>query len=150
MRMPSRRRASARGDGAASGLPLQITFRHMDHSAALESRIRALVSRLEKFDARITHCHVVIAPPPRHRRHGALYDFHIDIGLPEKVIAVRRARSGAPAHDDPFVALRDAFRAARRKLEDYRRTRRGEIKNHSQPPRVRRARANAGKVSQRK
>ena len=110
----------------------------MDPSPALASRIRTLVSRLEKLHAHITHCHVIVAPPPRHRRHGALYDFHIDIGLPERVIAVRRARVGEPAHEDPFVALRDAFRAARRKLEDYRDTRRGDIKSHSQPPRVRR------------
>jgi len=132
------RRPSGKAGRSDAGLPLQITFRHMDPSPALATRIRALVLLLAKFDARITHCHVVVAPPPRHRRHGALYDFHIDIGLPEQVIAVRRARSGAPAHEDPFVALRDAFRAARRKLEDYRRTRRGAIKNHSQPPRVRR------------
>jgi len=126
----------ARADTA--GLPLQITFRHMDCSPALATRIRALVSRLEKLEARITHCHVIIAAPPRHHRHGALYDFHIDIGLPDRVIAVHRARSGARSHEDPFVALRDAFRAARRKLEDYRLTRRGHIKSHSQPPRVRR------------
>ncbi len=148
MSRPARRGPPASVGRTEAGLPLQITFRHMDRSAALESRIRALVSRLEKFDAGITHCHVIIAPPPRHRRHGARYDFHIDIGLPDQVIAVRRARAGAPAHEDPFVALRDAFRAARRKLEDYRRTRRGDIKNHSQPPRVRRripaARAKAG------
>jgi len=136
----SRRRASAATNPTEVGLPLQITFRHLDHSAALESRIRSLVARLEKFEARITHCHVVVAAPPRHHRHGALYDFHIDIGLPDHVIAVRRARSQAATHEDPFVALRDAFRAVRRKLEDYRRTRRGDIKNHSKAPRVRRRR----------
>jgi len=135
MNASSERTADARS--ADPALPLQITFRRMDPSPALERRIRALVSRLEKFDARITHCHVIVTPPPRHRRHGARYDFHIGIGLPDEVIAVRHARSGAAAHEDPFVALRDAFRAVRRKLEDYRRTRRGDIKNHSQPPRRR-------------
>ena len=140
MSTASRRRSSEGTNPAGVGLPLQITFRHLDHSAALEGRIRALVARLEKFEARITHCHVIITAPPRHHRHGALYDFHIDIGLPDHVIAVRHARSGAAAHKDPFVALRDAFRAVRRKLEDYRRTRRGDIKNHSQPPRARRRR----------
>ena len=137
----SRRASSAAGsasDSATAGVPLQITFRHLDHSPALESRIRVQVGRLEKFHARITHCRVIVASPPAHRRHGALYDFHIEIGLPDEVIAVRHARSAAPAHQDPFVALRDAFRAARRKLEDYRRTRRGEIKSHSRAPRVRR------------
>jgi len=124
--------------GLGATLPLQITFRHMEPSPALADRIRTLVSRLEKFDARITHCHVIVAPPPRHSRQGALYDFHIDIALPDQVIAVRRAHAAAPAHKDPYVALRDAFRAARRKLEDYRRTRRGDVKNHSQPPRIRR------------
>jgi hypothetical protein len=138
MSASSRRRRSADGGRADVSLPLQITFRRMDPSPALASRIRMLVSRLEKLHAHITHCHVIVAPPPRHRRHGALYDFHIDIGLPERVIAVRRARAGEPTHEDPFVALRDAFRAARRKLEDYRHTRRGDIKSHSQPPRVRR------------
>lgn len=138
MSASSRRRRADEGGQTRISLPLQITFRRMDPSPALASRIRTLVSRLEKLHAHITHCHVIVAPPPRHRRHGALYDFHIDIGLPERVIAVRRARVGEPAHEDPFVALRDAFRAARRKLEDYRRTRRGEIKSHSQPPRVRR------------
>jgi hypothetical protein len=137
MSASSRRRRSADGSRASVSLPLQITFRRMDPSPALASRIRTLVSRLEKLHAHITHCHVIVAPPPRHRRHGALYDFHIDIGLPERVIAVRRAGAGEPAHEDPFVALRDAFRAARRKLEDYRHTRRGDIKSHSQPPRVR-------------
>jgi ribosome-associated translation inhibitor RaiA len=139
MNNPSRRKNSADAVSTPSSLPLQITFRHLDHSAALESRIRALVSRLEKFDAHITHCHVIVASPPRHHRHGALYDFHIEIGLPDQVLAVRHARCGAAAHKDPFVALRDAFRAVRRKLEDYRRTRRGDIKRHSRPPRRRRA-----------
>jgi len=138
MSAASRGKARSGTEGTGTGLPLQITFRHMEPSLALADRIRTLVSRLEKFDARITHCHVIVTPPPRHRRRGALYDLHIDIALPEQVIAVRHAHAGAAAHADPYVALRDAFRAARRKLEDYRRTRRGDIKNHSQPPRVRR------------
>jgi ribosome-associated translation inhibitor RaiA len=127
--------ATAARDQVGS-LSLQITFRHMLRSPALAARIRTLVSRLEKFDARISHCHVIVAAPPSHRRHGGLYDFHIEIGLPDQVIAVRRARSGTAAHEDPYVALRDAFRAARRKLEDHRRTRRGDIKNHSRAPRA--------------
>jgi ribosome-associated translation inhibitor RaiA len=136
MNAASRRRGDVRS--ADPALPLQITFRQMEHSPALERRIRTLVSRLAKLEARITHCHVIVTPPPHHHRHGSRYDFHIGIGLPDRVIAVRHARSGAAAHEDPFVALRDAFRAARRKLEDYRRTRRGDIKSHSQPPRMRR------------
>jgi ribosomal subunit interface protein len=105
-------------------LPLQITFRHMDASPALEARIREFAARLEKFSAQIISCHVIVEPTPQHRRHGGPHEFHIDITLPDEKIAIRHAHPGDPAHEDAYVALRDAFHAARRKLEDYERKRR--------------------------
>ncbi len=108
--------------------PLQVTFRHMDPSAALEARVRKLISRLDKFSTHMLRCHVVIEPPSHHQRQGALYDFHISITMPDEEIAIGRARPTDPAHEDPYVALRDAFRAARRKLEDYERKRRRDVK----------------------
>ncbi len=103
---------------------LQISFRQMKPSPALEARIRELAGRLEKFGGDITRCHVIVEPVPHHQQHGRLYDFHIDITLPGEEIAIRRAHAADHAHEDPYVALRDAFRAARRKLEDYERKRR--------------------------
>jgi len=113
--------------------PLQITFRHMEPSAALEARIRELSCKLERFSEHITRCHVVVEPPARHQHRGFLYDFRIDITLPAEEIAIRHAHPADHAHEDPYVALRDAFRAARRKIQDYERKRRVEIKRHSQP-----------------
>lgn len=112
-------------------LPLQITFRHMDSSPALEARIRELASRLEKFSAHITRCHVLLEPPAHHQHQGVLYDFTIDITLPDEEIAIRHARPGDHSHEDPYVALRDAFRAARRKIEDYERKHRHDVKSHT-------------------
>jgi len=114
-------------------LPLQITFRHMDRSPALEARIRELAARFDRFSEHIMRCHVIIEPLPHHQHQGALYDFRIDITLPGAEIAIRHARPADHAHEDPYVALRDAFRAARRKLEDYERKRRGDVKSHVQP-----------------
>lgn len=114
-------------------LPLQITFRHIDPSPALESRIRELASRLEKFSAHIMRCHVIVEPAAQHQHQGVLYDFRIDITLPDEEIAIRHAHPADHAHEDPYVALRDAFRAARRKVEDHERKRRGDVKSHSQP-----------------
>ena len=118
---------------AGMRLPLQITFRQMDASPALEARIRELASRFARFSEHITRCHVIVAPQPRHQHHGRLYEFHIDITLPDAQIAIRRASPRDAAHADPYVALRDAFRAARRKLEDYERRRRLDVKSHSRP-----------------
>lgn len=114
-------------------LPLQITFRHMEPSPALEARIRELVARFDKFSRHIMRCHVILEPLPGHQQQGALYDFRIDITLPDEEIAIRRARTADPAHENPYVALRDAFRAARRKLQDYERKRRGAVNTHSEP-----------------
>jgi cold shock CspA family protein/ribosome-associated translation inhibitor RaiA len=114
-------------------LPLQITFRQMDPSPALETRIRELASRLDRFATHIMRCHVIVEPLSHHAHQGSLYDFHIDITLPGEEIAIRRARPADHAHEDPYVALRDVFLAARRKLEDYERRRRGAVKAHTGP-----------------
>lgn len=114
-------------------LPLQITFRHVDPSPALEARIRQLASKLDRFSEHIMRCHVIVEPPAHHQHQGALYDFRIDITLPDEEIAIRHAHPADHAHEDPYVALRDAFRAARRKLEDYERKRRGDVKTHTEP-----------------
>lgn len=113
-------------------LPLQITFRNVDRSPALEARIRELAMRLEKFSAQIVRCHVIVETTPHHHHQGGLYDFHIDITLPDAEIAIRKAHPIDHAHEDPYVALRDAFRAARRKLEDYERKRRRDVKAHTE------------------
>lgn len=109
-------------------LPLQITFRNMDPSPALEDRVRKLAAELDKFSAHIMRCEIIVERPHRHHRQGTLYDFHIRITVPDAEIAVRRAHPATHAHEDAYVALRDMFRAARRQLEDYERKRRGEVK----------------------
>jgi cold shock CspA family protein/ribosome-associated translation inhibitor RaiA len=118
-------------------IPLQVTFRNMDPSPALESRARELAARLEKFSPQIVHCHVVIEAPHRHQHQGELFEVRIDVTVPGKEIAIRRAHPADPSHQDAYVALRDAFRAARRKLQDYVRERRKDVKTHVGLPRGR-------------
>jgi len=115
-------------------IPLQITCRHMPTSVALQRRIRMLTTRLEKFSDQIMQCHVVVEPPPQHQRTGGPFTFRVDLTLPESRISIRRAGAADPTHTDPYVALRDAFDAARRKLQDYERRRRLDVKGHSLPP----------------
>ena len=112
-------------------LPLQITFRHMQPSAAMEARIRELAARLERFNPHIARCHVIVESPPGHQEQGALFQCHIDITVPDEEIAIRRTHAANHAHEDPYVALRDAFRAARRRLEDYERKHRRDVKRHA-------------------
>jgi ribosome-associated translation inhibitor RaiA len=115
-------------------IPLQITFRNMESSPTLEARIRELATKLEKFSQQMIRCHVVVeAPHHQHHEQGALFDFQIDIAVPGKEIVIGHTHTKDPAHENAYVALRDAFRAARRQLQDYERMRRQDVKRHSLP-----------------
>jgi ribosome-associated translation inhibitor RaiA len=94
---------------------LQIAFRGMDPSPAVEARIRELADRLEHSFHRITSCHVVVQAPHRHHQ-SALYDVRIRIHVPGTDIVVNGDGIQDHAHEDVFVALRDAFDAVERKL----------------------------------
>ena len=106
-------------------LPLQITFRGLPHSDALETAIRERTVKLDRFHPRITSCRVVIEQAGRHQQQGKQFVVRLDIGVPGAEIAVNRDHA-----EDAMVAVRDAFDAARRKLEDHAREQRGDIKHH--------------------
>ncbi len=115
-------------------IPLQITLRHMEPSPALDARIRKLAAELEHFSAHIMHCHVVVSAPHQHHHQGNLFDVRIDITAPGAEIVINTENRGSHAHEDVYVALRDAFKAARRKLQDYERERRQDVKTHGSQP----------------
>ncbi len=103
---------------------LQLTFRHLDPSPAVTERVRELAAHLERFHDRITGCHVVIEAPPAHRNKGAPFDVKLDLVVPGGRINVRSERAEDPTHADLYVALRDAFDAAKRALQDHARRQR--------------------------
>ena len=110
-------------------LPVQITFRGMETSAAIDAAVRERAGKLEQFHPRIVSCRVVIEQPARHKHQGNQFVVHIDLKVPGGEIAVNREH-----HEDVYVALRDAFDAARRKLEDFAREQRGDVKHHEPTP----------------
>jgi ribosomal subunit interface protein len=115
-------------------IPLQITFKNMTSSPAIEGRIREKARKLERFSDRIAGCHVVVEAPHRHQRTGKLYQVSIDITVPPKGdLIVNREHRRDHAHEDVNVAIRDAFDAAVRQLEDHARKVRGETKMHELP-----------------
>lgn len=115
-------------------LPLQITWRNIEPSAAVEARIRELAQRLEKFSAQIVRCHVIIEAPHKHGHQGHLYEVHIQVTTPGGGAVANREHRNHHSHEDVYVALRDAFRAVRRQLEDYERERRQDVKSHESEP----------------
>jgi ribosomal subunit interface protein len=100
-------------------LPLEITFRNMDASDALEADIRSKAEKLDHFYDRVMSCRVAVEAPHKHHHQGNTYQVRIDMTVPDGELVVSRGHGQNHAHEDPYVAVRDAFDAARRQLQDY-------------------------------
>lgn len=109
-------------------IPLQITLKDMPQSDAVESRIREKAEKLSRFHEKIINCRVVVESPQRHQHQGKLYSVHIDLSVPGAELVANKAQ-----HEDVYVAIRDAFVAITRQLEDFARRQRGDVKAHSTP-----------------
>jgi len=106
--------------------PLQITIHGMEHSAALDAHIREKAAKLEEFYPRMIGCHVTVEQPHRHHQQGTQYEVRIDVRVPGRgEVVVNRQHA-----EDVYVALRDAFDAAKRQLEEHIRLQRGDTKVH--------------------
>ncbi|KPK40526.1 MAG: 30S ribosomal protein S30 [Gammaproteobacteria bacterium SG8_47] len=115
-------------------LPLQITYRHTDASPTLDDYIRERVDKLDRMFDKLTSCRVVVESPHQHHNKGKIYHVRIDLTAPETELVVSRDPAQHQAHQDVYVAVRDAFDAAQRKLETYIEQRRGQTKTHEIPP----------------
>lgn len=115
-------------------LPLQVTFRNFEQSEAVETIIREKAEKLDQFFPDIMSCRVVVESRHHHHHHGNLYEVHIDITVPGKEIAVSREAGLNHAHEDIYVALRDAFNAAQRQLQDYSAKIQRQVKTHEAMP----------------
>jgi ribosome-associated translation inhibitor RaiA len=99
--------------------PLDINFKGFSQSAALETWIRRWAERLERVYGRVDHCDVTVELPHKHHRRGRQFKVGIRMHVPGADIEVTHEPGDDPAHIDPYVAVRDSFRAARRQLEDH-------------------------------
>jgi cold shock CspA family protein len=129
-------------------LPAQITFRNMDHSDKVESLIREKIASLDKYYKHIMNCRVMVEVPHRHRVEAPNYHVRVDLTVPGGEIVVAREPSlhsgvqdveGEEAcksmeveqsHKHLEVAIKGAFDAARRKLQDFARSQRADVKTH--------------------
>lgn len=114
-------------------IPVEITFREIERSEAVEARVRDWVEKLERVYDRITRCEVTIDTPHRHHRKGRQFSVRVRLTVPQGEIVASHDPGPNETHEDVYVALRDAFNAAKRQLEDHVRTR---LRPHEMKDRV--------------
>lgn len=108
---------------------VQVVFRDMERSEALETRVLARAEKLEQFHRRVTGCRVTIEEAHRHQNQGRHFGIRVDVDVPGRGPIV----STMHHHEDVYVAMRDAFDAVERRLEEDTRELRGNVKVHEVP-----------------
>jgi cold shock CspA family protein len=120
--------------GHIAQLPLQITFRGIDHSQAVEAAIRQRAARLARFSGLIERFHVTVDMPHQHRHRGNHYAIRIEITTPSGEVVVTRDPSLDDSHKDFQSVLRDTFDAAARHLESNAQRSQTGAKDRDHPP----------------
>jgi ribosome-associated translation inhibitor RaiA len=111
--------------------PVHIDFQGMEPKEKLHAAIARHVAELEKRFGRITACRVVLKGPGQHHRTGGLFEVHIRLALPdEKEANVGHKPDSDERHADVNFAISDAFKRARRGLQDQVRRLQGHVKTH--------------------
>jgi len=115
-------------------VPLEVRFHNVDPSPAVEAAVRERMAKLERLTNHIISCRVTVEAPHKSHQQGNLFTVRVDLRYAGGEAVANRTPSANHAHEDVYVALRDAFRAVRRQLQVRARVRRGEVKPHDVPP----------------
>jgi cold shock CspA family protein len=114
--------------------PVEIDFQGMPAQPQLRDTIAKHVSQLEQRFGHITAGRVVLKAPGGHHRTG-LYEVNIRLALPDgREVNVDRTPQEDERHSDVTFAINDAFKHARRQLQDHVRKMQGHVKEHETEP----------------
>jgi cold shock CspA family protein/ribosome-associated translation inhibitor RaiA len=115
--------------------PVEIDFQGMPANPDARTGISDHVAELEQRFGRVTACRVVLKAPGGHHRTGGLYEVNIRLALPDgREVNVDRTATADERHSDLTFAINDAFKRARRQLQDQVRHLQGQVKTHEGPP----------------
>ena len=110
--------------------PLRITFQNTPSSDAIRQQIEEQADHLEQFFGRMTACHIVFKVPDGNHRSSGLYEVTVHIKMPGgTTVDIDRTPGLDERFSDPQFAVSDAFRRARRRLQDRAKVMRQEVKS---------------------
>jgi ribosome-associated translation inhibitor RaiA len=114
--------------------PVQLDFQGFEAKADLRGAVERHIAQLEERFGRVTAGRVVLKAPGGHHRTGGLYEINIRLALPEgREVNIGRTPQADERHADLSFALNDAFKRARRQLQDQADRMAGNVKTHAQP-----------------
>lgn len=110
-------------------VPLEISTRWIELTPTLEAELRRRAEKLERYYNRITSCRIAVELPTRnHHETGGPFRVRVDITVPGSELVADKEM------DDLNAAVRAAFDAAERQVEDFSQRQRGDVKTPVLPP----------------
>jgi cold shock CspA family protein len=114
--------------------PLQVDFQGVPKTSQIKNAIEKHVAQLEQRYGRVTSCRVALRAPGGHHQNGGLYEVNIQLALPNgREVNIGRTAPDDERHADLTFAINDAFKRARRRLQDNVRRLQGDVKQHDGP-----------------
>ena len=95
----------------------QVVFHNIDQSSAVSEAVQKRISKLERYCDQIITGRVVLDSPHNNHHKGKVYSVGLEIHTPNKEVRVNQEQHDNHAHEDLYVAIRDAFNAAERQLK---------------------------------
>jgi ribosome-associated translation inhibitor RaiA len=122
---------------APRAIDAEVTFRNMQPSEAVEERVRERLLWLARYASRVTSARVRIEAPHRNRAKGKIYHVRVALAVPGRPgMVVSHEPEVNRAHENVYIAIRDAFEAARRQLIEN-----NTLRSHRSQPRDKQAAA---------
>ncbi|MEC8587309.1 MAG: ribosome-associated translation inhibitor RaiA [Pseudomonadota bacterium] len=109
----------------------QIVFHNIEQSTSISDAVNKRISKLQRFCDRILAGRVVLDSPHNNHHKGKVYSVGLEIHTPSKEVRVNQEQHDNHAHEDLYVAIRDAFNAAERQLKAIHKKHRTERNHHS-------------------
>ncbi len=114
--------------------PVEVTFRNMPRSEAIEAVVRREALKLERYASKIVGCRVAIERPQRFQRQGNDHRLRLFItGASRRPVVVTREPLDSDMHEDLRAIVIGAFKAARRQLQSMIQQQRGDAKPPQEP-----------------
>lgn len=115
-------------------LPVEISYRGVDKSEAIETLVREKAARLDKFCDHITRCDVIIEHPNQAQQSGSPYRVRIDVTVPPGHELIADEKPGKHDMHEPLAkVVNDAFKTMERQLKDLVQRQHHQVKSHDEP-----------------
>ncbi len=95
----------------------QVFFHNIEQTGAIVEAVQKRINKLERYCEHIITGRVVLDSPHNNHHKGKVYSVGLEIHTPTKEVRVNQEQHDNHAHEDLYVAIRDAFNAAERQLK---------------------------------